>query len=66
MRRLAVPPARGTNTLLVAHVHDAQPLHQRLSLEIGEVIVFRPDGKGGSEAVARIRLTDWLELEGYR
>lgn len=66
MRRLALPPARGTNTLLVAHVHDAQPLHQRLSLEIGEVIVFRPDGKGGSEAVARIRLTDWLELEGYR
>ena len=65
-RRLAVPPARNTNTLLVAHVHSAQPLNQRLSLEIGEVIVFRPDGKGSSDPVARIRLTDWVEFEGYR
>ncbi|MEQ1518412.1 MAG: hypothetical protein ABL931_18170, partial [Usitatibacteraceae bacterium] len=65
-RRLAPPPPRGQNALLVAHLHAGQSERERLTLEIGEVIVFRPDGAGGSEPVARIRLTDWAALLALR
>ena len=63
MRRLALPPARGTNTLLVGHIHAGDTPNQRLFLDLGEIIVFRPDGKGGSEPIARIRLAEWAELQ---
>ena len=65
-RRLALPAPRGTNTLLVAHLLNGASPAERISLEIGETIVFRPDGKGGTNPVARIRLTDWAALERYR
>ena len=65
-RRIALPAPRATNTLLVAHLLNGPSPAERMSLEIGEIIVFRPDGKGGASAVARIRLTDWAALERYR
>lgn len=65
-RRLALPAPRGTNTLLVAHLLNGASPAERISLEIGETIVFRPDGKGGTDPVARIRLADWAALERYR
>lgn len=66
LRRLAVPPDGATNTLLVGHMQGGNTPDQRLFLDLGEVIVFRPDGKGASHAVARIRLTHWAELLGSR
>ncbi len=59
---LATPPRPGTNTLLVSHMHGGVPPHQRMDLEFGEIIVFRPDGKGGSTPVARIRAEQWPSL----
>jgi phosphohistidine phosphatase SixA len=65
-RRLALPAASGTNTLLVGHLMNGASSAERIALEIGEIIVFRPDGKGGTNPVARIRITDWAALEQYR
>ena len=62
MRLLAtLPPAR-TNLLLVSHMHAGNSIEQKMELDLGEVIVFQPDGKGGSDAIARIRIDDWARL----
>jgi phosphohistidine phosphatase SixA len=62
-RLLAEPPKPGTNTLLVSHVQGGEQPADRMQLDLAEVIVFRPDGHGGSGAVARIRVEDWSALE---
>lgn len=61
-RRLAELPRAGTNTLLVSHVHGSQKKSEWLHLELAEIIVFRPDGKGAADPVARIRVADWAKL----
>ena len=60
--QLAEPPPPGTNTLLVSHVHGSKNKSEWMHLEIAEIIVYRPDGKGGSSPVARVRLEGWGEL----
>lgn len=62
MARLAAPPPTGTNTLLVSHMHAGDRVEQAIYLDFGEIIVFRPDREGGSDAVARIRPQDWPGL----
>ncbi len=61
---LAEPPAKGTNTLLVSHTHGSAHPEERIlgSLSEAEIAVYRPDGKGGVELLARIPLTDWDNL----
>ena len=61
-RQLAAAPKPGTNTLLVSHVQGGEQVIDRMQLELAEVIVFRPDGRGGSAAIARIRGEDWDKL----
>ncbi len=56
---LAVAPPAGTNTLLVSHVHGSQKSGERLFIERGGIVAFRPDGKGGATPVARIPPQDW-------
>lgn len=60
--RLAAKPAPGKNTLLVSHMQSGRDFAQAIYLDFGEIVVFRPDGKGGSTPVARIRVDDWAEL----
>lgn len=62
MRQLATMPRTGTNTLVVSHMHGGGKPHQAMDLEFGEIIVFHPDGKGGSKPVARIRAESWPGL----
>ncbi len=62
MRLLATLPPKGTNHLLASHLHGGNSPQQWIDLVYGEMIVFRPDGKGGSNAVARIRAEDWAGL----
>ena len=57
----AVPP-QGGNTLLVSHVHASQTPEHRLHLDLGEVIVFRPNPDGLAFPVARIKVPDWNVL----
>lgn len=61
-RQLIEMPPRGTNTLLVSHVHGSKKKEEWMHLEIAEIIVYRPDGKGATTPVARVRLEGWGEL----
>ena len=65
-RRLATVPPPDTNVLLLGHVQAGNSERERLFLEIGETIVFRPDGKGGVNVVGRIKWTDWGGLARLR
>ena len=62
MRRLAETPDAGKNTLLIGHMQGGNTFDQALHLDYGEMIVFRPDGKGRSAPIGRIRLDDWPDL----
>ena len=62
-RRLAEMPPPGTNTVLVSHLHGSRKKEEWLHLGMGEIIVFRPDGKEGHEPVARITVADWVALK---
>ncbi len=58
---LASEPAAGTNTVLVAHgnvARNATPVYP----DEAEGVVFRPNGAGGFELVARISPARWYEL----
>ncbi len=61
-KRIAEMPPAGSNTLLVAHMVGAPKFEDWIHMEMAEVAVFKPDGQGGSEAVARIPLARWAEL----
>lgn len=58
---IEVPP-RGTNTLLVSHVHGSLKKEEWMHLDLAEIIVYRPDGKGGTTPVARVRVEGWEKL----
>ena len=62
MKLIATPPPSASHHLLVSHLHGGEREDQAIYLDFGEIIVFRPDGKGGSNAVARIRMEDWPML----
>ena len=62
MKLIATPPPSGMNHLLVGHLHGGEREDQAIYLDFGEMIVYRPDGLGGSDAVARIRIEDWPNL----
>jgi hypothetical protein len=66
LKRLGVAPPPGTNSLLVGHMQGGNTPDQRILLDLGEVIVLRPNGKGGSDAIARIRLSDWAAFDSSR
>ncbi len=63
-KRLAELPAKGMNNLLVSHTHGSSRLEERIMVGIqeAEIIVYQPDGKGGSEPVARIPVPEWETL----
>lgn len=59
---LAALPPSASNSILVSHVHGGRAKAGWIQLEIAEIIVYRPDGQGGTVPVARIRLEDWDRL----
>lgn len=61
-KQLAESPPSGTNTLLVSHVHGSLKKVEWMHLEIAEMIVYWPDGKGGKTPVARVRVEGWEKL----
>jgi hypothetical protein len=55
------PPSPGTNTLLVTHMPnliDAFDERAR-KIAVGEALIFRPDGQGGTELIGHLRVADW-------
>ena len=61
---LAQVPEPGTNVLLVSHRHGGGPRSDWLHIDLAEVAVYRPDGRGASHPVARITLEQWTEMLG--
>ncbi|MEP7154132.1 MAG: hypothetical protein ABI905_00040 [Betaproteobacteria bacterium] len=55
-------PVAGTNVIMVSHLHGSANKAEWMHLELAEVIVYQPDGKGSSKPVARIRVEQWAEL----
>ena len=55
-----MPPA-GRNTILVTHMPNIAAAFpdQASDLQDGETLVFHPDGKGGVQIIAKVRIEDW-------
>lgn len=54
---------RGANTVLITHFPNIRAAFPQLTdVADGEALVYGPDGKGGAELVARIKIEDWPKL----
>lgn len=59
---LATPPAKGSNTLIVAHgnvARAATPVYP----DEGEGVVFQASAEGGFHFIGRLTVEDWLRLK---
>jgi hypothetical protein len=56
-------PRTGANTALVGHIFFPVACGVLNSLEPGEAAIYRPDGFGGTELVARVGPFAWDDLE---
>lgn len=54
-------PRAGTNTVIVTHAPNISGSFG-VDAAAGETLVFRPDGKGSTSQVARIKIQDWPAL----
>lgn len=64
----AESPARGRNTLIVTHfpnIMEAYP-HDIGGLADGEALILHPDGRGGTQVIARVKIEEWSHLEDAR
>ncbi len=61
-RLIATVPPPGKNRLLVGHMQNGNGGTDRLFMDMGEVIVFRPKADGPPVPVARIRSGEWGAL----
>ncbi len=61
---LATMPPTGKNILLISHTHSSARNEERVmaGIQEAEVVVFQPDGNGGTEPVARIPMAEWDNL----
>lgn len=64
-RKVAERPRRGTDTLIVTHTPNIMSTFGQSAAGIaaGETLVFRPDGHGTADLVARIKIEEWPRLE---
>lgn len=61
-RLITDTPPTSKNRLLAGHMQHGNGSTDRLYLEMGEIIIFRPDGKGNAGVVARVRASEWQAL----
>jgi len=60
--KAAEAPARG-NTLLVTHMPNlSQAFPAWGAVADGETVVVRPDGKGGTTLIGRVKIEEWSKL----
>lgn len=59
--KVAETPAPGHNTLLVTHMPNivAAFPHQAAGLKDGETLIFKPDGHGHADLVAKVGIEEW-------
>lgn len=63
-KQLAETPPKGSNRLLVSHTHGSPKMEERImgSIQEAEIVVYKPDGKGAAEPIARIPPAEWENL----
>jgi phosphohistidine phosphatase SixA len=61
-------PRAGTDTVIVTHMPNIVAAFGQAAngAADGEAFVYRPDGKGGAELVARVKIEDWPALAGQK
>ena len=67
-KKVDEPPRAGADTVIVTHMPNIVAAFGQSAngTADGEAFVFRPDGKGGSELVARVKIEDWPALAGQQ
>ena len=62
--KVAEPPRAGTDTFIVSHSPNITSAFadDAKGIADGEALVFHPDGKGGAELVAHIKIEEWPQL----
>jgi phosphohistidine phosphatase SixA len=62
--QMATKPPSGKNVVMVSHTHGSTRNEERVmaQLQEAEIVMYLPDGKGGSEPVARIPVNEWDAL----
>jgi phosphohistidine phosphatase SixA len=62
--KVAEPPPPGQNVLLVTHMPNivAAFPHQASGLKDGETLVFKPDGHGHADLVAKVEIEEWPKM----
>ncbi|HEY3824288.1 MAG TPA: histidine phosphatase family protein [Bryobacteraceae bacterium] len=65
LRKAVTQFPSGTNTLLVTHLPNLTGAFPQLAAGMadGEALIFGPDGKGGEQVVARIKIEDWPAMK---
>jgi phosphohistidine phosphatase SixA len=57
-------PQAGGNTILITHGPNVRAMFpDQSAVAEGEALVLRPDGRGGADLVARVRIEQWPELQ---
>jgi phosphohistidine phosphatase SixA len=66
--RAAVPPDAGTNTIMITHAPNVAGAFgdRAAGMADGETLIVRPDGSGGIDVVARVKIEDWPGLATAR
>ena len=61
---IATPPASGTNIVVVTHKPNILDAFGKDWFEVkeGEASIFKPDGAGGYQLIARLQADDWNKL----
>jgi phosphohistidine phosphatase SixA len=62
-KMVAAKPEEGKNTLIVTHKPNIVDAFGKDWFEVkeGEASIFKPDGSGKAEAVARVQAVDWIK-----
>jgi phosphohistidine phosphatase SixA len=63
-KKVGEPPRSGTDTVIVTHMPNIVAAFRQAAngAADGEAFVFRPDGKGGAELIARVKIEEWPAL----
>ena len=65
-RLIAQAPPAGANVLFVSHGHSSAVEEEKVEYDHAEILVYRPDGRGDAQPVARIKLEDWDKLVAFK
>jgi phosphohistidine phosphatase SixA len=65
-KRAGEQPRAGTDTVMVTHLPNLTAAFGQTARGAadGEAVVFRPDGKGNVELIARVKIEEWPALAG--